>query len=84
MGPIDATGKKVSAPMKRVVAKSITPNVGFSVPRVPADWAVARFAAIEPAMASGRMIGMNRARSMTMPVAKAPCEHWSAASSVHG
>ena len=52
-----------------MVASSITPKVASSTPSVPADCAVARFAASEPAIASGRMIGMKRASSITMPVA---------------
>jgi len=55
--------------MNKIVTRSFEPNVVSSTPSVPADWAAGRFPASDPAIASGNMIGMNRASSMTMPVA---------------
>ena len=69
MGPRIATGMNSSAPTIKTVPSSTTPKRKVSVRNVPADSGVARFAANEPAMASGAMIGMNRAKSITRPVA---------------
>lgn len=58
IGPRSATGKNVRAPMNTMVANVITPKVMPSVRNVPAVSARGFFAAREPAMASGRMMGM--------------------------
>src|SRR5690606_14841136 len=69
-GPSVAAGKKVSAPMTMMVAASRVAKTPPSTLSVPLDSALRRLADSEPTMARGRMIGLNRASSMTMPVAR--------------
>ena len=64
IGPRTATGRNSSAPMKTTLPRITIPNRGVSVRRVPVVSGAGFFAAKEPAMAKGRMIGMKRASSM--------------------
>src|SRR5205814_9387225 len=72
-GPSAATGRNISAPTSSTVPSSTHPNVTVSVRSVPEVNGVGFFPARLAANAIGAMIGMNRPRSITSPVATSQC-----------
>ena len=67
IGPSAKAGKKQSATTIMIVANTIIPNVPVSVFNVPALSGIYFFFARMPAIATGPIIGMNLANSITIP-----------------
>ena len=68
IGPSVKAGKKDKAATITITANIITPKVPVSVFNVPADSGTNFLLAKIPAIATGPIIGRNRAMKITMPV----------------
>ena len=67
IGPSANAGKKLSAATINITANTMIPNVDVSVLSVPALSGTYFFFARIPAMATGPMMGKNRASNITVP-----------------
>ena len=67
IGPNASAGKKLSAAIMAITAKTMMPNVVVSVFSVPALSGTYFFFAKMPAIATGPMMGRKRDNNITMP-----------------